>query len=136
MNSHDNELEELKNVIQDSKVTDLIFKNLSSEGGESLDSKRFELMVGLIKNLESKIHQLTTQNKKMEDEINNNIINLKNDLDKTNLRNDSNLEKIEILTSNKEEMKIQQNRYLDAFIKNINDRLNKFKEENDEKIQG
>ena len=124
MNSHDHEFEELKNRIADSSVTDALYKNLSGEGGEPLDNKRFELIVGLMKNLENKVHQLTNQNKKMEEELSNNISNVKNDLEKTNLRNDSNIEKIEIITRNKEEMKTQQNHLNEEFLKTINDKLN------------
>ncbi len=137
MNYFDLQYEELKNnYFNGPSITDLLNKNLKIEGGDSIDNKRFELMVGLIKNLEGKVNQNTTQNKKLEEELNKNkteISNIKNDVTQTNAAGDSNKEKIELVFGDISDIRIKMNSQEEK-IKNLLDEMNKFIRETDDRF--
>ncbi len=135
---HDIEIEDIKTKLNDHQdISDLLNKNLTSEGGDKMDNKKLELIIGLIKTIENKVNSNTTQNKKLEEELNKNkteIMIIKTDFIQTNNKLDTSREKIEGLTGDIKEIKEKLNSH-EVLFKNLSDLIEAFQKETEDKFE-
>lgn len=138
MNNYDLQYEELKtNLFNGPSIADLLNTNLKTEGSDSTENKRFELMVGLIKNIEVKLNHISQQNKKIEEEMNKNkteINDTKKDILQIYTAVDSNKVKTNEIIGTVSEIRNTLNIHEDK-LKNIIDDMNKLIKETDYKLE-
>lgn len=135
---HDIEIEDITSKLNDHQdISDLLNKNLSTEGGDKMDNKKLELIIGLIKTIENKVNSNTTQSKKLEEELNKNkteLMILKTDFIQTNNKLDTSREKIEGHSGDIKEIKEKLNSH-EVLIKNLSDVIETFHKESEDKFE-